>query len=135
MLQRLVELRVATTAAVVELDVPVELTSSNRLLTEKVVKILQIYEEATCEASGNYATAAVIIPVVNGIMHSLEISDSDAGVTRMKRDMLRSLREHYRLMESNEYYAIATLLDPRFKQRVFSSSAALAKQMIIAVHE
>ena len=40
-------------------------------------------------------------------------------------------------MESNEYYAIATLLDPRFKQRVFSSSssAALAKQMLIAEHE
>ena len=40
-------------------------------------------------------------------------------------------------MESNEYYSLATLLDPRFKQRVFSSSssAALAKQMLIAAHE
>ena len=56
---------------------------------------------------------------------------------KMKREMLRSLRERYREMESNEYYAIATLLDPRFKQKVFSfsSSAALAKQMLIAAHE
>ena len=55
----------------------------------------------------------------------------------MKREMLRSLRERYRQMESNEFYAIATLLDPRFKQKVFScsSSAALAKQMLIAAHE
>ena len=119
MLQRVVELRVASTTAGVELDVPVELTSSNWLLTEKVVKILQIYEEATREASGNYATVAVVIPVVKSIMRSLEISDSDAGVTRMKREMLRSLRECYRQMESNEYYAIATLLDPRFKQSIF----------------
>ena len=46
----------------------------------------------------------------------------------MKREMLRSLRERYRQMESNEFYAIATLLDPWFKQKVFSglSSAALA---------
>ena len=86
MLQRVVELRVAITAAGVELNVPVELTSSNWLLTEKAVKILQIYEEATHEASGNYATVAAVIPVVNSIKHSLEISDSDAGVTRMKRD-------------------------------------------------
>jgi len=40
-------------------------------------------------------------------------------------------------MECNEFYAIVTLLVPRFKQKVFScsSSAALAKQMLIAVHE
>ena len=72
MLQRLVELRVALTAAGVDLNVPVELTSSNWLLMEKVVKILQIYEEVTHEASGNYATTAVVIPVVNSIMRSLE---------------------------------------------------------------
>jgi len=78
MLQRLVKLKVAITAAGVELDVPVEITRSNWLLAEKIVKILQINEEAAREASDNYATAAV--PVVNSIMHSLETSDSDAGV-------------------------------------------------------
>ena len=48
--------------------------------------------------------------------------------------MLRSLREHYRQMESNEYYSIAT---PRLKQRMLSSSslAALAKQMLIAAQK
>ena len=84
--------------------------------------------KATREASGSYATAAVVIPVVNSIMCSLEIGDSDAGVMKIKREMLRSLRERYRQMEPNEFYAIATSLDPRFKQKVFScsSSAALA---------
>ena len=137
MLQRLIEVKAAITAAGAELDVPIELSSSNWTLAEKIVKILQIYEEATREASRNYATAGVIIPVVNSIMRSLEISDSDAGVTRMKREMLKSLKDRYRHMESNECYSLATLLDPRFKQRVFSSSssAALAKQMLIAAHE
>ena len=67
----------------------------------------------------HYSTAGVIIPVVNSIMCSLEISDSDAGVMRMKREMLKSLKDRYRHMESNKYYSLATLLDPRFKQRVF----------------
>ena len=95
----------------------------------------QVYEEATLEASGNYATAGVVIPVVNSIIRSLEITDGDAGI--MKREMIKSLKDCSRHMESNEYYAIATLLDPRFKQRVFSSSssAVLAKQMLIAEHE
>ena len=67
-------------------------------------------------------------------MCSLEISDSDAGVMRLKREMLKSLKDQ---MESNEYYSLATLLDTRFKQRVLSSSssAALAKQMLTAAHE
>ena len=67
-------------------------------------------------------------------MCSLEISDSDAGVMRLKREMLKSLKDQ---MESNEYYSLATLLDTRFKQRVLSSSssAALAKQMLTTAHE
>jgi len=60
--------------------------------------------------------------------------DSDISAMKMKKEMLRSLKECYRHMESNEYYAIATLRDPQFKQKVFSS-AALAKQMLIAAHE
>ena len=54
--------------------------------------------------------------MVNSIIRSLEITDSDAGVMKMKREMLKSLKNQYKHMESNEYYAIATLLDSRFKQ-------------------
>ena len=75
--------------------------------------------------------------MLNSIIGSLEISDSDTGIMKMKREMLKSLKDRHKHMESNEYYAIATLLDPRFKQRVFSSSSlvALAKQMLIAEYE
>ena len=110
MLQRLLELKIAITAAGTELDVPIELSSSNWTLAEKLVKILQIYEEETCEASGNYATVGVVIPVVNSIMYSLEISDSDAGVM-MKRAILKSLKDCYRHTESNEYYQECIILE------------------------
>jgi len=52
-------------------------------------------------------------------MRSLEVFDSNVGVMKMKREMLKSLRECYNYLESNEYYAIATLLDPHFKQKIF----------------
>ena len=106
-------LKAEITAAGPELDVPIELNNSNWMLAEKAVKILQIYEEATHEASWNYATAGIVIPVVNSIIRSLEISDSDVGIMKIKREMLK---DRYKHMESNEYYAITTLLDPRFKQ-------------------
>lgn len=77
-----------------------------------------------------------MIPVVNSILCSLQegTSSEDSGVTRMKKEMLSSLKSRYSDMESNKCYAIATLLDPRFKLKVFStsSSKALAKQMLIA---
>ena len=122
-----------------ELHVSIELTSNQWLLAEKVIKILQVYEEATCAASGDYATLLVVIPIVNSISRSLEGADAkaDHGVMQMKREMLSSLKSRYNNIESNKYYALATLLDPRFKQQVFSSpsAAALAKQMLISSFE
>ena len=119
-----------------ELNVTVELQTSNWVLAEKVVKILRIFEEATIATSSNHASAGLVIPVLNSILLSLQEGNSteDSGVTRMKREMLSLLQTHYTGTESNKFYAVATLLDPRFKLKVFStsSSKALAKQMLIA---
>ena len=122
MLQWLHEQKKAVTAAEVELHVSIELTNSQWLLAE-VIKILQVYEEATRAASGDYATVSFVIPIVNSILRSLEAADAEAdhGVIQMKREMLSSLKSHYNNIESNKYYPFATLLDPRFKQRAFSS--------------
>ena len=100
MLDRLLEQRQANTATNVELDVPVELRSTDRVLAEKVVKIL--FEEATREASGSNATSTIIISVVNSILRYLEsdVSEDDVGLTRMKQEMLRSLNSHYSDVDS-----------------------------------
>ena len=120
------EQRKAITAAGVELEVPIELQSGHWALAEKAVKVLQVFEEATRKASGDYSSASVTIPVVNSIMRLLEVSDADAGVMKMKREMLASLVRRYKGMESNEYFALATLLDPRFKWQAFSSTSSEA---------
>ena len=59
---------------------PAELRNSQWTLAEKVVKLLQIFEEATREASGNYSSAALVIPTVNSICHALEIVEGDRGI-------------------------------------------------------
>lgn len=135
MLQRLLELKVAITTVGAEFDIPFEFSSSNWTLTEKMSSIWR----STHEVSSNYATVAIVIPVVNSIMCFLNVSDNDAdnNYYENEKEMIRSLKDFYKHTESNEYYAIATLLDPRLKQGIFSSlsSAVLAKQMLIAAHE
>ena len=55
----------------------------------------------------------------------------------MKQQMLVSLQTRYNDVECNKFFALATMLDPHFEQRVFSSaaSAAMAKQMLISENE
>ena len=43
--------------------------------------------------SSNYAIAGVVIPFVNNIMCSTEVSDSDAGVMKMKIEMIKITKE------------------------------------------
>ena len=43
----------------------------------------------------------------------------------MKRKMLLSLNNRYATMETNKLYALPTLLDPRFKIQVLSSSQSV----------
>ena len=137
MLQRLLEQRVALTAANAELNVPAELRNSQWTLADKVVKLLQIFEEATREVCGNYSSAALVIPIVNSIYRALEVLKDDRGIMSMKREMLQSLKQWYDGMESNSFYCLATVLDPRFKLLVFSSTSSVAfcKQMLIAENE
>ena len=105
MLERFLEQRAAITAANVELNVTIELQVCHWQLAEKVVKVLRIFEEATTAASSNHTSAALVIPVVNSILCSLQegTSSEDSGVTRMKKEMLSSLKSRYSDMESNKY--------------------------------
>ena len=74
MLERLIEQKRAITVANTECQPPTELRASQWLLAEKVVLLLKIFEEATREASGDYASASVVIP-----MHSQHIEASNCN--------------------------------------------------------
>ena len=91
MLKRLVEQKKAITAANTECHPPTELRAQQWILAEKVIKILQIFEEATREVSGDYASASVIIPIINTLQQALAVDEDDEGIMGMKRGMLRSL--------------------------------------------
>ena len=54
----------------------------------------------------------------------LEKHHDDDGVQGMKREMLKSLRRRYGNAESHECLVLSSILDPRFKDKCFTSAQA-----------
>ena len=142
MLLRLIEQKTALLAAGAESACSHELRVEQWNLADKLVHLLQPFEEATREASGDYSSASVTIPIVNSLKRSLIVStDStglgDHGIKGMKRAMLQSLNLCYSDIENVKVFALSTALDPRFKLSVFTlaSSSASVRQMLIEEYE
>ena len=106
-----------------------------------MVRLLQLIEEATREVSGDYSLAGVIVPIVNSLEQALttnaESTVDDHGITHMKQQILSSLKQRYQNMETNQFFALAAVLDPRFKLCVFTSASAstLVWQMLMEEYE
>ena len=65
MLERFVEQKGAITVVNTECQPPAKLRTQQWNLAEKVIILLKVFEEATHEVSGDYASASVIISKVN----------------------------------------------------------------------
>ena len=99
-----------------------------------------MFEEATREASGSNVTSAMVIPGVNSVLCYLESDISEDDVHGCDKNETRNaavaINSRYSEVETSNFYCLSrsTILDPRFKLHVFSSSTtvALAKQMLIS---
>ena len=140
MLQRLIEQRTALLASGAACACMIELRAQQWNLAEKLVHLLQPIEEATREVSGDYSSAALVIPIVNSLQQSLtttaESTTDDHGIASMKREMLASLSIDDTTIR-DKLYALATALDPRFKLCVFASASGCAsvRQMLMEEYE
>ena len=109
--------------------------SPNQLdLIGKVIKVLGYIEEITKSISCDSASVSMIIPFIRGLRLTLEKNDdSDRGVRTMKADILQSLNDRYNGVEEEDVLAVATILDPQFKDKFFSSAEAkaTARQLLI----
>ena len=108
-----------------QLKLNASLSSQSLQLAEKIVKVLKPFEEATVAVSNEGSSAALIIPVVNALIHFLDnvSSEEDDGVRTMKRKMLQSIKTRFMGMETTKLYVIPTLLHPCFKIKVFITNS------------
>lgn len=125
MLKRLVEQQKAISAANAEANASFDLTPVQWNIAEKVIKLLQPFEEATKDISSESSSIALFIPIVNSLNRLLQIQEEDHGIMLMKRKMLSSMENRFGNCETQEIYCLSTILDPRFKNKAFSNLAAM----------
>ena len=114
-------------------DIP-QLSAHQLEIIDKVIAVLKPVEDITQSISSEAASISIIIPFVKALRRSWEDSSDDRGVQTMKKEMLTSLNRRFSDIENNETLALATLLDPCFKDKFFSSIVERedAKLLLIA---
>ena len=98
-------------------------------MTRKLVAALETVEKVTKIISTNAASISVQIPLVKILQKAY---DDDSGIQTIKTEMLKSLERRFNDAEDSKPLLIATCLDPRFKDKFFSSVAkGLARNLVI----
>ncbi|KAI4824283.1 hypothetical protein KUCAC02_012806 [Chaenocephalus aceratus] len=118
-------------------DLPCMPSANQWALMEKAVVVLSPFEELTRAVSNATASAADVIPAITVLKRHLSRKEStDAGIKIMKRTLLEAVTEHFDYAETEPIYSVATLVDPRYKERqilLFTSPdhQELAKEALI----
>ena len=109
------------------------LTSHQYEIIEKVIAVLKPIEDITQSISSDKASASIIIPYVRALRKCWENCSNDRGVRTMKKELLDSLNRRFCDVEENETLVIATMLDPCFKNKFFTTLVARdeAKSLLI----
>ena len=105
-------------------NVNVHMYNSDWELMDKVVKVLRVFKEATEMLSSSQASISQIIPLVTIIRESLKRGREDQGVITLKLKLSNSLERRFGHKEFDSRYALATLLDPRYKKNFFQGKQA-----------
>lgn len=76
------------------------------------------FEELTKQISSSTLSVAEVIPSVTVLKWLLaRESQEDTGIKTMKTTLLEAVKKRFATIEEEPLYAVATLLDPRFKDR------------------
>ncbi|XP_065150533.1 zinc finger BED domain-containing protein 4-like [Paramisgurnus dabryanus] len=133
MIQSLLEQKRVLCAYIADHDLPSTLTANQWALLEKTSIVLAPFEELTRKVSSSTASTADVIPAVTVLKRILaKEGDADTGIKTMKKTLLQAVNKRFDTVEDEPLYALATLLDPRYKDRYFTSaqSAKRAKDAL-----
>ncbi|XP_023694530.2 zinc finger BED domain-containing protein 4-like isoform X1 [Paramormyrops kingsleyae] len=137
MIASLLEQKRALCAYAADHNLPVKLTANQWALLEKTMNILALFAELTRNISSSTSTTADVIPAISVLERLLSRQDdSDTGIKSMKTTLLQAVNRRFGEVQDEPLYSIATLLDPRYKDRYFtrkdtakSAKDALAREV------
>jgi hypothetical protein len=95
----------------------------------------QVFYEATLQLSHASSCISEVVPVTTILLDALAQGKNDAGVIGYKFNLRSRLRESMGDFEKDPTYAVATLLDPRYKATFFQDveNVDAAKKNLIAM--
>ncbi|XP_051509970.1 zinc finger BED domain-containing protein 4-like [Myxocyprinus asiaticus] len=107
---------------------PATLTSYQWGLIENISTLLAPFEELTKEISFSTATAADVIRSIVALKRLLRKSaETDHGMKMFKTTLLEAVEKRFSDTELEPMYCLATILDPRYKDRYFSKTQSNIK--------
>ncbi|KAJ3607293.1 hypothetical protein NHX12_025603 [Muraenolepis orangiensis] len=122
MLKSLLEQKRALATYVADFDLPDTFSASQWGLIENMLSLLEPFEELTQKISKASTSAADVIPSVMALKRFLgnEVA-LDHGVKTSKATLLEAVSRRFAEMEKEPLYSLATIIDPRYKDRLFSN--------------
>ncbi|KAL6463619.1 hypothetical protein MHYP_G00280100 [Metynnis hypsauchen] len=128
MIESLLEQKRVLCAYVADHDLPTTLTANQWALLEKTAAVLAPFEELTRKVSSSTSSTADVIPSVTVLKRILAKEDgADAGIKTMKKTVLQAINKRFSAVEDEPLYALSTLLDPRYKDRCFTSADSVKR--------
>ncbi len=128
MMERMLELKEAVSLLLAHSSMKniSQLTSDTWESVQDAVEVLRPLYEATLELSGEkFATASKIIPLTKMLMSAYATMMRQSSPGTVKHDLakavLNGLNDRFAVVEDTRVLGLATLLDPRFKNRGFRS--------------
>ena len=134
MVKSVIEQKMSLAAYATETGI-VTLSPTQLDLAEKIVVALSPIEELTKSNSADCASVSLVIPFVKMLSKTLQKHHNDSGVRTMKNEMLRSLKQRFSDIRDKQHLVLASLLDPRFKNRFFDGAEQQAKAKEIMLEE
>ncbi|KAL0851503.1 hypothetical protein ABMA28_007294 [Loxostege sticticalis] len=101
-----------------------QLSPEEWLQLKKLVTILQPFEEITRNMSDSNTSISSVIPLIHTLKHTLQIEDSKPDTNEKFKGIIQcaidQLNSRFADVQSNNLFAIATYLDPRYKTKFFN---------------
>ncbi|RVE41085.1 hypothetical protein evm_014266 [Chilo suppressalis] len=110
-----------------------QLSPEEWLQLKKIVTILQPFEEITRNMSDNNTSISSVIPLIHTLKYTLRLhtegnkQDTNEKFKSIIKSTIDQLNSRFSDLQSNNFFAIATYLDPRYKTNFFNE---VAKQNI-----
>ena len=122
MLESIYEQKMALAAYATEHGGITMLNHNQLDIARKIISALKPVEEITKIISTSSACISAVIPLIKILEKALNKHEDDAGILTMKAEMLSSLQRRFDNIEEINELSIATILDPRFKDKFFTKA-------------